>query len=313
VAGLNPAAGTIIGLPGKQACGHLIWELLPSYAQPQADSLNNIEISLGTGPETCHYLLKISSLKDWRGVSVGRLLLLHDVTAQKRVQAQLLEQQRVLAMLHERECLARELHDSLGQAFAFVNTQGQAIRRLLSRGDIATADEYAGRLVEVAREADVDIRESIMDLRVTLSGQGFFHVLAQYIAQYGKNYGIRTELEKPETMQDGMFEPLIEVQLLRILQEALTNVRKHAGANCVRISFVFENNCATVTVQDDGQGFDPGAWSEELGEHVGLRVMRERAEEVGGSLWVESSPEVGTRVVVRLPVKNVAVKGASDA
>jgi len=78
-----------------------------------------------------------------------------------------------------------------------------------------------------------------------------------------------------------VFEPLIEVQLLRILQEALTNVRKHAGANCVRIAFAFENHCTTVTIQDNGQGFDPGGGPGESGEHVGLRVMRERAEEVG--------------------------------
>jgi signal transduction histidine kinase len=250
------------------------------------------------------YELNFSPLHDFRGLPIGHLLLLHDVTEQRRSQAQILEQQQALATLTERERLARELHDSLGQSFAFVNTQGQTIRRLLSRGDIATADEYTRRLVEVAREADVDIRESILGLRVALSGQGFFPLLVQYLTRYGKNYGIRTELEKPDTMQDGVFEPLIEVQLLRILQEALTNVRKHAGANCVRIAFAFENNCASVTVQDDGQGFDPGAWSGDLGEHVGLRVMRERAEDVGGNLSLHSIPGQGTDVVVRLPVKS---------
>ena len=106
----------------------------------------------------------------------------------------------------------------------------------------------------------------------------------------------------PETMQDGVFEPSIEVQLLRILQEALTNVRKHARADCVRIVFAFENHRASVTVQDNGQGFDPGVWSEDSGKHVGLRVMRERAEEVGGSLSLHSIPGQGTEVVVEVPV-----------
>jgi len=114
------------------------------------------------------------------------MLLLHDVTEQKQAEAQIVNQQRALAMLHERERLARELHDSLGQTFAFVNTQGQAIRRLLSRGDIATADEYVLRLVEVAREADMDIRESILGLRVAISGQGFFPVLSNILPSMGR-------------------------------------------------------------------------------------------------------------------------------
>jgi PAS domain S-box-containing protein len=313
VAGMNPAAGKILGASDRQVRGRPVRELLPSCTNLQAGSLGEIEISLGEGSEIRDYLLASSLLKDWRGQEAGHLLLLRDVTEQKQAQAQLVEQQQALAMLHEREHLARELHDNLGQVFAFVNTQGQTILRLLSRGDIATADAYTRRLVEVAREADVDIRESILGLRVALSGQEFFPLLNQYLARYEKNYAIHTELERPESMQDGLFDPLIEVQLLRILQEALTNVRKHAGANSVRIAFAFENHCIAVTVQDDGLGFDHSTQSGELGEHVGLRVMRERAEEVGGSLWIGSSPGAGTRVVVRLPVKSNSEKAADNA
>jgi len=306
---LNPAAELILDAPLKCVKGKQVSALLSGLTERGlpltrlATPINPLEVSIRLKGEARSYELNFSPLHDFRGLPVGYLLLLHDETEQKRAQAQLLEQQRALDMLQEREQLARELHDGLGQAFAFVNTQGQAIRRLLSRGDIATADEYTSRLVEVAREADVDIRESILGLRAALSGKGFFPVLVQYLAQYGRNYGIRTELEKPETMQDRVFEPLIEIQLLRILQEALTNVRKHASADCVRITFAFERNCATVTIQDDGQGFDLGEWSGDLTEHVGLRVMRERAEEVGGVLRVESSPGKGTLVIIEVPVE----------
>jgi nitrate/nitrite-specific signal transduction histidine kinase len=113
------------------------------------------------------------------------------VTEQRQAQAQMVEQQRALAMLGEREQLARELHDGLGQVFAFVNTQGQTVRRLLSRGDTATADALVDRLVEVAREADVDIRESILGLRETLSERGLLSAVADYLKQYEKNYGIQ--------------------------------------------------------------------------------------------------------------------------
>jgi len=174
----------------------------------------------------------------------------------------------------------------------------------LSRGDVATADEYTTRLVEVAREEDVDISESILGLRVTLSGQGFFPVLAQYLFQYQKNYGIQARLEKPETIPDGIFEPLVEVQLLRIIQEALTNVRKHAGARSVQIAFGLENGCVHITVQDDGQGFDPGMHIDPFSEHVGLRVMRERAMEVGGLVEIFSTPGAGTQIVVEVPMNS---------
>jgi signal transduction histidine kinase len=307
IASLNAAAQAILEVPAKRALGRPIQNLLPAYTDLFEDitaaEVGKFEINLGMGADIRYYELETSSLKDWRGLPVGRILLLQDVTKQKQAQAQIVEQQRALAMLNEREQLARELHDNLGQVFAFVNTQGQAVRRSLSRGDISTADAHVGRLVEVAREADVDIRESILGLRVTLSEHGLKPALVKYLAQYEKNYGIHTQLERPEAFVDGVFEPLVEVQLLRILQESLTNVRKHSGADCVRIAFAFEDGWARVTIQDDGQGFDSAAGIDGSGGNVGLRVMRERAEEVGGSLSLHSEPGQGTQVVVRVPVK----------
>jgi signal transduction histidine kinase len=155
----------------------------------------------------------------------------------------------------------------------------------------------------VARDADVDVRESIIGLRATLSEHGLFPTLTQYLARYEKIYGIQTQLDWSEPFTDGMFEPLVEVQLVRILQEALTNVRKHAHARCVRIAFALEGGWAHVVVHDDGRGFDPDMSSPGMEEHFGLRVMRERAEEVGGSLILQSASGLGTELVVRVPVK----------
>ncbi len=307
---LNPAAAGILGVSAARARGRTRAELLPSCpeaGQCLGAGASPIEVSLrgggAAGAGARRYALMLTPLMDHRALTMGYLLLLHDVTEERRAQAQFLEQQTALAMLQEREKLARELHDSLGQVFAFVNTQGQTVRRLLSRGDITTADELVGRLVEAAGEANVDIRESILGLRETLSGRGLFPALAHYLRQYEKNYGVHTELEVPESLTDGAFEPQVEVQLLRIVQEALTNVRKHAGARCVRVAFAAEAGWAQVTVEDDGQGFDPGARDDGAGEHVGLRVMRERAEQVGGSLTPTSKPGQGTRVVVRVPLR----------
>jgi PAS domain S-box-containing protein len=319
VASLNPAAERILQVSANRARGRPVRELLPAYLDGHLDDTGRIVIEMsfpeghrdgvGEGPAVRDYTLAISQMKDWRGLEVGRVLLLRDVTEPKRAREQQRQQQQQLAMLNEREWLARELHDSLGQVFAFVNSQGQTVRRLLARGDVATADEYVARLVEVAREADVDIRESILGLRVSLSGQDLFPALAQYLERYEKNYGIHTILDWPETLGRRAFEPQVEVQLLRILQEALTNARKHADAHSVRVAFTVPNECAQVAIQDDGKGFDPPELSEGVENRVGLRVMRERAVEAGGSLIVKSKAGEGTLIIVTVPLRTPRENG----
>ena len=306
VVSVNPAAERILGIPARQARNQPIKDLLskfPDVSLPAPDETEN-EVNIASGQVLRHFTLSMSVLKDFRQLEIGHLLMLRDVTEQRHAQAKVLEQQRALAMLHEREQLARELHDSLGQIFAFINTQGQTIQRLLDRGNVPSAQKYTDRLVDVAREADLDIRESILGLRAMLIEQGFFPILEQYLIRFEKNFNIHTELSKPEALENNSFPPLVEVQLLRILQEALTNVRKHANANSVRINFALNDSCVWVTIQDDGQGFDSTARDVKVDGHVGLRVMQERAEEVGGSLQVHSEPGQGTVVEVSMPVND---------
>lgn len=305
VVSLNPAAESILNRSSSRAVGVLVADLLPVLP---IDSLGKeigveFEFPCPRGEKQLVYALTSSPLKDWRGLEVGYLLLLRDVTEQKHASNQIIEQQRGLAMLKEREQLARELHDNLGQAFAFISAQGQAARRQLDRGDTATADAYLERLVNVAHEADIDIRESILGLRVSLSEQALFPVLEQYLARYEKNYGIHIEMKRPDSLADDLFDPLVEVQLLRILQEAMTNVRKHAAANCVQILFSLAGGTAVVDIRDDGHGFNTRELHEHMSEHIGLRVMRERAEEVDGSLSISSRPGQGTTVTIQVPLR----------
>ena len=93
-----------------------------------------------------------------------------------------------------------------------------------------------------------------------------------------------------------------QIQLFRILQEALSNARKHGGARCVEVTFAAKNDTLRMCIADDGCGFDPGATAGG-GNHLGLHFMCERAEELGGSLQVESSPGAGARVAVEIPRK----------
>jgi signal transduction histidine kinase len=270
----------------------------------QAAGVCQVEISLGIGPEIRFYQLEASSLNDWRGWEVGCLLLLHDVSGQKHVQAQLLDQQRALATLQERDRVARELHDSLGQVLGYVKMQAQAARGLLARNQPAEADTYLTQLVAVVQDAHADVREYILGAQTGTSTEaGFLPALDQYLRRFSENYGIATELSAPPELSDGAFEPMVAAQLLRIIQEALTNVRKHARAHCVQVNLSCNDGHAEAIVQDDGAGFDPEVLGTAEGQRFGLRFMQERAAGVGGRVEIHSVSGEGTRVVICVPLR----------
>ncbi len=157
-----------------------------------------IELILGPGQALRSYTLVISPLKDWRGLDVGRLLMLHDVTEQKRAQAQIVEQQRALATLQERERLGRELHDGIGQVLGFVKLQAEAARTRLALDQKMEADEDLKKLSEVAQEAQIDVREYILGTKSAASGQdGFLSKLRGYLQRYSEHYGLNTVLIEP--------------------------------------------------------------------------------------------------------------------
>jgi signal transduction histidine kinase len=312
VAGLNPAAERFFDLPEKQAMGRPIGEMLPACPTgPLADPAGaELELSLperrqddgGVGQEVRQYVLEISPLSDWRGLEVGRLLLLRDVTERRRAQAQILEQQLALAMLSERERLARELHDGIGQVLGYVKMQAQAARDRLAQDETAAADRDLARLIAVAQDAHADVREYILGARSATSAQpGFSPALRQYLRRFSEQYGLRTDLAAPPDWSDDVLEPTVQAQLLRIIQEALTNARKHARAHAVQVSVQLPTDHAQVTVQDDGVGFDPALLTGAEGQKYGLGFMRERAQEVGGSVEIYSAPGAGTQVLICVP------------
>ena len=108
-------------------------------------------------------------------------------------------------------------------------------------------------------------------------------------------------------------EPRAEVQLLRVVQEALTNVRKHARASRVNIRIARRDGAPTITIEDDGAGFDPAAVGPSITGGFGLGAMRERVEQVGGTLEIVSAPGAGTRIRVQIPGEGLRGAPASSA
>ena len=300
VASLNPSAENILNTTTSQVRNCPARELLSACSEDLFEKPPGMETECHLGSRS--YTLTLSQLKDFRGLVVGYLLMLRDITDQKLTQAQILEQQSALATLQARECLARDLHDDLAQTLAFLNVQAQASHELLVAQNTALADERLLRLAEVARQAHDQVRTLISDLRgAALAEVDFVQRLRAHLYEFGARHGLQTELiAAPDVALPAAFTAQIQEQVFHIVQEALTNIRKHARATHIKIHLAVLEEQVQVVVTDNGAGFNPGAGVDEK-EHLGLRIMHERAAAAGGRLEIQSAPGLGTRVLIEIP------------
>ncbi|MCL4489403.1 MAG: histidine kinase [Chloroflexi bacterium] len=305
VGDLNPAAQEVLTLTRRSAIGQPALQVFSAH--PDLANLIREEVAAGAevrvnASPPRYYQAHVSPLVDRSGFRLGRLISLKDVTEEKRAQAKTIEQQRALATLAERERLARELHDDIAQVLGYVKIQAQAARDRLAEDKKGAADSDLSRLIAVAQDAHADVREYILGARsATAAGLGLLAALRQYLQRLKEHYGMEVDLRVAADWADDALEPTGEVQVLRIIQEALTNVRKHAQAHSVQVSLEAKDDQAQVIVQDDGGGFEPSLQSNREGQKYGLGFMRERAEAAGGSFTIHSGPGFGTRIVVCVP------------
>jgi signal transduction histidine kinase len=222
--------------------------------------------------------------------------------------AEVHEQLAVLAVAEERVRIAREMHDGMAQVLAYVNTKAQAVREFLRRGAVERAGEQLDQLAEAARGVAVDVREGILALRTEISPDCRFPVAVRsFVRGWERQGGIRAEVDLPA---DVGLTLSAELQALRIVQEALSNVRKHSGATFARVTArPSGNGRVVIEIADDGAGFDPDRLTRADIPRFGLAIMKERALSIGATLSVESSPGDGTRVVLDAP----RVPGEFDA
>ncbi len=199
-----------------------------------------------------------------------------------------------LAVAQERLRIAHEMHDGLAQVLGYVNTKVQAAEAYLKRGQATDATVQLRELAASAREAYTDVREGIVGLRTLPTGErGLIDSLREYVERWREQTGIDTRL----TIEgDIHLQPTVELQLVRIVQEALTNVRKHASATTVSVELEARDGHVILTISDNGTGFDPAAMSRTDFPRFGLATMRERAESVGGTLTIESERAKGTQI-----------------
>lgn len=213
--------------------------------------------------------------------------------------AQLYTQLRQSAVLEERFRLSREMHDGVAQTLGYLGMQAERLEQLVERGDITVLPQELKELRRVIADAYLDVRETIDGLRLTVDQPGgFMGALQTHVEDFTRRTGLPVDCSCVDTPPD--LPPDVALHLLRITQEALTNVRRHASAHRVWVSLMRENGSLELTVSDDGQGFDTGSPLDR--QHVGLSSMRERVRSLDGQLTLATSPGQGTRIIARVPM-----------
>ncbi len=207
-----------------------------------------------------------------------------------------------LSITEERGRIAREMHDGLAQVLGYLNLQVQTLEALLQQRRWDKLEEKLGQMREAIQLAHADVRESILSLRTTLANEkGVIPAIAEYLEEFGIQTKVGVQFVN-EVAADTHLSSIAEVQLVCILQEALTNVRKHAGTDRAWVRIARRPDGLEIVVEDHGRGFDLRQATAEGRQCFGLDVMRERAASVGGELALDSRPGEGTRVRVWVPL-----------
>jgi two-component system nitrate/nitrite sensor histidine kinase NarX len=202
---------------------------------------------------------------------------------------------RRLSIMEERTALAHELHDSLAQTLASLRFQVRLLEDLLRQEPEAAAFKDAQRIRGGLDEAHTELRELLNSFRAPIDERGLLAALEKLVERFGRETGLHV------LFQNECREPHLssseEMQMLRIAQESLANIRKHARAHTVRVLLsCHANGNHALLVEDDGIGFEDEAKRGRPGEHIGLSIMEERARRLGGTLRIESEVGEGTRV-----------------
>lgn len=218
--------------------------------------------------------------------------------------------ERQAGMLEERQRLAREIHDTLAQDIASLVMHLEAADQALSV-DTAAAQRHIDHARRTARESLSEARRFVWALRPeSLEDDLLPNALKRVLESWSEASGIAAR-----ATITGVPRPLLpecEVTLLRVTQQALANTRKHAQAREVVLTLSYMDDTVALDIQDDGIGFDPqGLAAQPEGNGFGLAAMRQRVEQLGGELSIESAPREGTILVVELPIAVTSLGAAT--
>ncbi|MDE2433705.1 MAG: type IV pili methyl-accepting chemotaxis transducer N-terminal domain-containing protein [Burkholderiales bacterium] len=213
---------------------------------------------------------------------------------------------REAAVANERQLLAQELHDSIAQSLAFLKIQMQLLRDAMTRHDKHAVAITLDELDTGIKESYSDVRELLLHFRVRTHAEDLEPALRETLSKFEHQTGLISHLS---ILGQGLPLPAdVQIQVLHIVQEALSNVRKHAQAQQVWVE-VQTAPAWLITVRDDGKGFDTASGPPD-DTHVGMRIMRERASRIGAAVSVQSGPG-GTTIELKLPATSSLTKNST--
>jgi two-component system nitrate/nitrite sensor histidine kinase NarX len=229
------------------------------------------------------------------------LSLLHTLASQVTLvvqHSQLMAEIEYKTLMAERTRLAREIHDGLAQTLGFLKLQNAQMQNYQNQKNDEKLKESLAQSYKVLSEAYLDARQAIDGLRISPDGNGLLKWLEQTLVEFEENSGIPATLDEYQDISG--LAPEVQAQIIRIVQEALSNVRKHANAHNVWVSISQKDQNLVLEVRDDGCGFEP----EDIPStsRYGLQGMRERTELIGADFQVISRQDEGTIVRIRLPL-----------
>jgi two-component system nitrate/nitrite sensor histidine kinase NarX len=214
--------------------------------------------------------------------------------------ARLDSQARQIAIMEERNIIGNELHDSLAQALVGMRLQVKMLGESMHKKDLRTSQHEVQNLKTSIEEAHASLRELLANYRLKIDERGLAPAVAGMVERFSEETGINVFFHNE--CRDFSLTPLQESQIFHIVKEALSNIGKHSNARNARILLNGEGKGVySLLIEDDGEGMAPVS-AARPGEHIGLSVMRERAERLPGELTIESEPGEGTRIVLTFPI-----------
>ncbi|MDI6814720.1 MAG: GAF domain-containing sensor histidine kinase, partial [Dehalococcoidales bacterium] len=274
---------------------------VPLVVQDESMGVLNVSRTKEAVPFTESDLELLLILSKPAAMAVQNTKLLENIARQQYALKQL-KAETIQAEENERKMVALEIHDVISQAIASLFYRIQTCERLLSF-DVERARKEFSEIKRMAQNTLDDVTRLMLNLRPpVLDDVGVFPALHRYIDQYQRENGIRTKIKIKGRRR--RFHPLVEISIYRIVQEALTNIRRHAEASRVVVEFKINQEKLEGLVEDNGKGFNPNAFlsRKEADGHLGLFSMKERAALLDGTLEVKSSPGRGTAVRFELPI-----------
>lgn len=265
------------------------------------------------GHETRHYRIVSSPILDPAGNVAAAIEVVEDITEQllAEVQIRSLSQKLLRAHEDERRMIARELHDSVAQELSTLKIAFKTMLDDQRETGVIQKKASVSKLFAIVDRAIASVRNLSYDLRPPgLSDLGLLRTLATYCEEFGEENHLAVDFDTAGLKKAGRLDSFVEINLYRLVQEGLNNVRKHAQAGRVAVKLLKAHPNIILRIEDDGIGFDVQARERALDteKRLGLRSMKERVNLLNGQMKINSQPGKGTKIRIKFPYKGGKVE-----